>query len=159
MPGWNNQESDLRKIFLVSLLALSAAACGGGDGSSTSPSAGYPSVSGNYSGTLTFTYPELGQTVRCGATTSVTQRSNEVSISPLILSGGSCSGLSIPVGDSTITTTGSLGSEQGTYFDSSCGGSYSYTISGGFFGRDFQFSMSASSSRCLNMNITGTLTR
>jgi hypothetical protein len=66
--------------------------------------------------------------------------------------------LSIPVGQATINATGALdmGSGSGTFTDPSCG-TYSYSGSGGFFGRDLRISLSATSRTCFNFNMTVTL--
>jgi hypothetical protein len=96
--------------------------------------------------------------VTCPTTTSVTQSGSRISIAPLQLM-GLCGALSLPLGDSIIGPTGSLGSESGTHFEPSCGGTYNYSFSGGFFGRDLRMSLSATSSVCFNMNMTVNLTR
>jgi hypothetical protein len=73
---------------------------------------------------------------------------------------GDCGNVSIPLGQATIDQTGAIngGSATGTNTDPSCG-TYNYTASGGFFGKEFRLSMSATSSTCLNFNFTMTLTR
>jgi hypothetical protein len=72
---------------------------------------------------------------------------------------GDCGNVSVPVGRDTIDSTGNIQSlNSGTFNDPSCG-SYTYTGSGGFFGRDLRLSMSATSTTCYNMNLTMTLTR
>jgi hypothetical protein len=89
----------------------------------------------------------------------VTQSGSSVNIAPIVAS-GQCSGISIPVGQTTIDNTGALigTSQTGSYTDPSCG-TYQYTASGGFFGRDLRMSMSASSSTCYNFNFSMVLTR
>ena len=143
---------------LVVLAVLSVAACGGGN-SPTGPGSSIPTVTGNYSGTTTITFPELQATVSCPTTTVVTQSGSTVSIAPLVL-GGDCDGISVPLGQVRIDTTGALdgGSASGTYNEPSCG-VYSYTASGGFFGRELRISMTATSSTCLNFNFSTVLTR
>ena len=148
----------LRGLCVLLLVSSIVTACGDGGGSDlTGPSNSIPSVAGNYSGTTTITFPELSQTFSCPTTTSVTQSGSTVSIAPLQLR-GDCGTLSLPLGQSTIDATGSLGSDSGTYSEPSCG-TYSYTSSGGFFGRDLRLSLNATSATCWNMNMTINLTR
>jgi hypothetical protein len=144
---------------LVFACALLASACGDGGGNEiTGPSNRIPSVAGNYSGTTSITFPELSRTVTCPTTTSVTQSGSTVSIAPLQLS-GQCGALSIPFGQMTIDTTGALGQDTGSFFEPSCGGTYNYSGSGGFFGRDLRLSAVYTSRTCYNMNFTINLTR
>lgn len=147
-----------RSLPVVVALLLIVSACGGS--SPTAPPAPtYPAVAGNYSGSVTFSYPELGQTVTCPATTSVTQTGANISVAPIILT-GACGGLSIPFGNASIDLNGSMGSVPNyTYFEPSCGGNYTVSASGGFFGRQMQLSLSAVSSVCFNINVTAALTR
>ena len=56
-----------------------------------------------------------------------------------------------------IDATGSLGSETGTTSES-CG-TYTYTGSGGFRGRDMRISFVYTSRTCYNMNFTINLTK
>lgn len=141
-------------VLLAGLLAVS---CGGG--SPTAPTPSIPTVSGSYAGSSTTTFPELQVTVTCPASTTITQSGSTVSIAPVILK-GQCGDLSVPVGQVTIDTTGAIdgGSARGTYNEPSCG-IYSYTASGGFFGRELRVSVSATSSTCFNFNFTAVLTR
>src|SRR5262249_51875667 len=141
------------------LLAIVASACSGNNGTSlTGPSNSIPNVAGNYSGTTTMVFPELRQSVSCQTSTSVTQSGNAVNIAPLVLS-GSCGSARVPVGQITIDATGALdfGTGSGTFTDPSCG-TYNYTGSGGFFGRDLRISLSATSRTCYNFNMTVSLT-
>lgn len=71
---------------LVVVVALVSAACGGSS-SPTAPTPSFPTVSGSYAGTVTVVRPELGQSVTCPATMSVTQTNANVSVSPIILAG------------------------------------------------------------------------
>lgn len=144
----------------VILLLVGLVACGGGSSSPSAPSVPtIPTVSGNYSGTSTFSFPELHATMNCPASTVVTQSGSTVSVAPIVLT-GQCGTISIPVGLATIDATGAIegGGASGTYNEPSCG-TYNYTGSGGFFGREFRLSMSASSSTCYNFNFTMVLTR
>lgn len=135
---------------------LIAAGCGG---SPAAPTPQIPNVTGNYSGSTRITLPELGQSQTCATTTTVTQSGTTVNIAPLIL-GGACGGMSIPLGQATIDNTGALqGQSSGSFFDASCGGTYNFTGSGGFFNREFRLSLNAVSSRCLNFNMTISLFR
>jgi hypothetical protein len=144
-------------MIVVVALALVAVNCGGS--SPTNPGPTYPAVAGNYSGNVTFSYPELAQTVTCPATTAVTQTGASISVAPIIL-GGACAGISIPFGNASIDLNGSMGSVPNyTYFEPSCGGNYAVSASGGFFGRQFQLSLNAVSNVCFNINVTATLTR
>jgi hypothetical protein len=117
-----------------------------------------PQVSGNYSGTLNFVFPELNASMACPASTVVTQSGSNVNMAPIIAT-GQCAGMSIPIGAMDIDSNGGLGSGSGTYYDSSCGGTYSYTVGGGFYGREFRLSMSATSPTCYNFNFTSVLSR
>jgi hypothetical protein len=147
-----------KRSCVVVLLLMSAAACSSNNGTSlTGPSNSIPNVAGNYSGTTTMAFPELGQTVSCATTTSVTQSGSTINIAPLILS-GACGNASIPFGQATIDATGALlGSGSDTYTDPSCG-TYNFTASGGFFGRDLRISLNATSKTCYNFNMTMNLT-
>jgi hypothetical protein len=142
---------------MASVVALIGLVSCGGSGSPTGPSNKIPNVVGSYSGTATFNYPELQQTLTCPASTVVTQSGSTVSLAPIVLN-GQCNSLSLPVGQMTIDNTGAIQSESGTYNEPSCG-VYAYTASGGFFGREFRFSLSATSSTCYNINITGVLSK
>jgi hypothetical protein len=93
--------------FLLAVVLVSAA-CGGGSNSPTGPSAStIPTVSGKYSGSATFTFPELNASMVCPASTVVTQSGRTVNVAPIVL-GGQC-GLSIPFGQATIDATGAIG--------------------------------------------------
>jgi hypothetical protein len=139
-------------------MLMALISCGGGGGSPTAPTPSIPNVAGNYSGTTRIVFPELDAAVNCPSNTTVTQSGSRVTIAP-ILAGGDCGGISLPVGQVTIDNTGNIGNDSGSFFDSSCGGTYNYTGSGGFFGRQMTLSINATSSRCYNMNMTINLTR
>lgn len=143
--------------WLPVVVALIVSACGGK--SPTEPQGpSYPTVSGSYAGTITIAYPELQTSVACPATTSVAQTGASVSVAPIVL-GGACAGYSIPFGSETIDQNGSFGNLNNyTYNDPSCG-VYSVSGSGGFFGRQLQFSITAVSSTCWNFSFTATLSR
>lgn len=144
--------------FLVTFAVLAFSGCGGDSNSLTSPDrSSIPQVAGNYSGTLTAALPELGERMDCPASTVVTQTGSVVSVAALTLS-GECGSMSIPMGQATIDSNGSFPNESGTYTEPSCG-TYSYTLSGGFFGRELRFSVVMTSSTCLNINANGTLSR
>ena len=115
----------MRKSFVLPLFALSTIACGGSGTSLSGPSNNIPNVAGNYRGTTNLAFPELGESVSCPTTTSVTQSRNTINVAPL---GPSC-------------------------------GVYSYSGSGGFFGRDFRISLNAVSRTCYNFNMTMNLSR
>ena len=144
-------------VLFVALASALSVACGEGHNTITGPSNRIPSVAGNYSGTTSITFPELGQFVTCPTTTSVTQSGSTVTIAPLELR-GECGTVSIPVGAITIDGTGSLGSDTGTTTSESCG-TYTYTGSGGFSGRELRISFVYTSKSCHNMNMTINLTR
>ena len=79
-------------------------------------------------------------------------------MAPLVL-GGVCGNVSIPVGAGVIDATGALmGATSGTYNEPSCG-TYSWTGSGGFFGRELRMSINATSQTCYKFNLTMNLTR
>lgn len=145
-----------KALYCLPFLLFLVAGCGGNDISG--PSNRIPDVAGNYRGTTTVAFPEISQTLTCTTTTSVTQSGSTVNIAPLQLSGtGDCSGVSIPAGPATIDATGSFGSASGSLIED-CG-TYTYTASGGFFGRDLRMSLVYTSRTCLNMNITINLSR
>ena len=145
------------KLWCVLIPVLFVVACSGDGSNLTGPSNEIPNVAGNYSGTTTIAYPELGNSVSCSTTTSVTQTSGgRVSIAPLQLR-GECGTMSIPLGDFTIDATGSLGQESGTV-TMSCG-VYNAVGGGGFFGRRLEGSYVYTSRTCYNMNVTISLTR
>ena len=174
------RSTDLCNLAILCVL-LALVGCGGGSPSAPTPQ--IPNVAGNYAGTTTVTFPELAASVSCPTTTTVTQSGSTVNIAPLVL-GGECGNLSLPVGQETIDNTGNIqGENSGTFDEPSCG-RYTFTPrqgertrppgapitghaiprgtaegSGGFFGRDLRLSMSATSTTCLNMNLTITLTR
>lgn len=137
------------------LLLLFAVGCGGS--SPTAPTPRIPDVAGNYAGTLTFVYPQIDRTVVCPASTTIQQTGGALSVAPILLS-GPCGNVSFPVGDLDIDANGSIGTETNTIFEPTCG-TYQYTASGGFFGREFRFSAIYSSSTCLGFTVTATLTR
>jgi hypothetical protein len=147
------------RVIAGALMLMLAAACGGDNGSPTSPS-GPPAVNGNYSGSVTVNFPELNAAVTCPASTVVTQSGSTVNVAPIVLT-GQCGNLSVPLGQVTIDNTGALdgSGSSGTFFEPSCGGNYNYTGSGGFFGREFRLSMTATSAVCFNFNFTAVLTR
>jgi len=142
------------RAFWLAPLVFSIA-CGSDGPSLTSPSNSIPNVTGNYSGTTSLSFPELGQNLSCATTTSVTQSGSTVSIAPLQL-GSPCS-ISVPVGNATIDATGSLGSS--TMTDTESCGVYNMTGSGGFFGKDLRLSINATSRTCYNFNMTVNLSR
>lgn len=146
----------IRTLSVFASIAL-LSACGGD--SPTAPTPQIPNVVGSYTGTITVTLPEVPASRDCPASTSVTQSGSTVSVAPIVL-GGTCGNLSLPVGQQTIDATGAFtGPTTGTFFEPSCGGNYTYTASGGFFGRELRISMTATSAICLNFNFTAVLTR
>jgi hypothetical protein len=146
-------------VLAVLVVGLTTA-CGGGGGVSGPSAPSIPTVSGNYSGNVNVVLPEVPASMTCPATTSVTQSGNTINVAPIIM-GGQCGGASIPLGQAHIDNTGAIdgGSGSGAYYDSSCGGTYNYTASGGFFGRDLRLTVNATSTTCLNINMTMVLTR
>lgn len=147
------------RLFLrvaVYVHAVVVMACGSASPSAPTPQ--IPNVIGSYAGSMTLVRPEVQSSLTCPASTTVTQSGSTVTIAPIVL-GGVCGVLSIPVGQAVIDTTGAItGSNTGTFFEPTCGG-YSYTASGGFFGRELRLSMSATSATCLNFNFTAVLSR
>ena len=144
------------KTFAAVIALPFLVACGGSS-SPTSSGPVYPQVAGNYAGTTTVTFPELGQQVTCPTTTSVAGSGPNISIAPLVL-GGPCGNMSFPFGAVTIDTNGQFPDEVGTFNEPTCG-VYQYTGSGGFFGQEARFSINATSSTCWNMNMTILLSR
>ena len=152
-------------LALVSIIVLGLSACGGDNKNPTSPTPfsttpTFPQVSGNYSGSITITFPEVPLTLTCPATTVIAQSGSSVSIAPLLLS-GACAGVldSLPLGTVTIDTNGAItGDGMDTYIEEDCG-TYNVTGSGGFFGRELRLSLLATSTTCLNFNFTAVLSR
>jgi|GEM_PF-3285727 len=147
----------MKKAAIVVAAVMSLAACGGGSSSPTSSGPVYPNVAGNYSGTTTMSFPELVMQITCPTTTTITGSGANIAAAPLIL-GGQCGNMSIPLGAATIDTNGQLESVSGTFTDPSCG-TYQYTASGGFFGRELRMSINATSRTCWNINMTFLLSR
>lgn len=145
------------RLFLAVAVYVLSTACG--SSSPTAPTPQTPNVVGGYTGTVTVNLPEVPTSRTCPANTNVTQSGSTVTIAPIVL-GGTCNNLSIPVGQATIDTTGAItGPNTGTFFEPNCGGNYTYTASGGFFGRELRLSMTGTSGTCLNFNFTAVLTR
>jgi len=134
-------------------LAIACWGCGGGN--SAAPTPQIPDVAGSYSGTTTLAFPELGQSITCPTTTSVTQSGSTVNFTPLML-GGECD-TSFPLEEATIDSAGAIQGESGTE-DEECG-RYTWVGSGGFSGRNFQLSVTASSTTCPDFNLTINLAR
>lgn len=148
----------MRKAWLVLPVLMLTIACGDGNDSITGPTNTIPNVAGNYSGSTTITFPELNLSTTCPTTTSVTQSGGgNINVAPLQVRCPDVGPLSLPLGEATIGPTGSLGSESGS-FSAECG-TYNYTGSGGFFGRDLRLSLTYVSTTCYNMNISINLTR
>jgi hypothetical protein len=141
-------------VFAAALLAITCWACGGG-GNSAAPTPQIPNVAGSYSGTTTLAFPELGQSITCPTTTSVTQSGSTVNFTPLML-GGECD-TSFPLEETTIDNTGAIQGESGTE-DEECG-RYTWVGNGGFSGRNLQLSITATSSTCPDFNLTINLSR
>jgi hypothetical protein len=138
------------------VVAVMATACGSGT-SLTGPSNSIPNVAGNYAGTTTVALPELGQTLSCSSSTSVTQSGSTINVAPLSL-GGQCNSLSVPIGQLQIDATGAILGVSNDTSRENCG-VYAWSGSGGFFGRDLRMSVSGTSRTCFNVNITINLTR
>lgn len=145
-------------IAIVILVAILVSACGSSH--PVAPTPQVPQVAGTYNGTVVVSLPEVNESVTCPANTAVTQATSTVTIAPIVL-GGICGGLSIPMGSVTIDPTGAISGSglTGTFPQPSCGGSYTFVASGGFFGRELRLSMNATSAVCLNFNFTAVLTR
>ncbi len=146
------------------IIVLGLSACGGDNKNPTSPTPfpttpTFPQVSGNYSGSITLTFPEVPLTLTCPATTVIAQSGSSVSIAPLLLS-GACAGVldSLPLGTVTIDTNGAITDDGMDTYTEDCG-TYNATGSGGFFGRELRFSLVATSTTCLNFNFTAVLSR
>jgi hypothetical protein len=116
-----------------------------------------PQVAGSYVGTLDITFPELGISLSCPTSTVVTQSGSTVSLTPIV-AGGECDGMGVPVGFRSIDNNGAVPDESGSYNDPDCG-TYTYSASGGFVGRELRFTVTATSTTCWNMNIAGALSR
>lgn len=160
----------MRHVLVSAMLAcvgLFFAGCGGGSSPTAPSTPTYPSVAGNYSGTITFTFSTLGGAVTCPATTSVTQAGASVTIGALLPSGTCASlGASPSLGTFTIDTNGSIGTLTASNVSTpSCNGTYNGTVSGGFSGSILTFSLvnTAVSGGCVtspgNFTLSGTLTK
>lgn len=155
---------------MLACVALFVAGCGGGS-SPTAPSTPtgptYPSVAGNYSGTMTFTFSTLGGSVTCPVSTTVSQTGASVTIGTITASGTCASFGTLPsLGTFTITSSGSLGTTTvNNVPGGSCNGSYSTTFTSGFSGStlQFTFAFSGATGDCAtspgNFTLTGTLTK
>jgi len=150
---------DMKKTFVVVLLGLALAACGGGssEGVTGSSAPTMPQVAGSYTGTLDITFPELGTSLSCPGSTVITQSGSTISLTPFVAA-GACGGMSVPVGFRSIDSNGVVPDESGSFNEPTCG-IYNYFASGGFSGRELRFSVNATSNTCWNMNITGVLSR
>lgn len=150
------------------VVCLGLMGCGGGSPTNPSPAVPtYPSVAGNYAGSMTFTFSTLGGSLICPVSTSVTQTGASVTIGALTPS-GTCANLgpSPGLGTFTMTTTGSLGTTTLNGLpNAACTGGYNATFTGAFSGSTFQFSFAytATSGDCLtqpgNFTLSGTLTK
>ena len=154
----------MKNSIAVLAVLVCLAACGGGGGVSapstpTPTPVPLPQVAGNYAGSGTIAYPELGESASCSARTTVIQSGSTVNLGNIV-GGGQCSGSGFPAREVTIDTNGTIiGGTTGTFFDADCGGTYSYTLSGSFAGRDLRLSVSATSTTCWNYNFNAVLTR
>jgi hypothetical protein len=146
---------------LVVALAVGLAAC---SSSATAPTAsGPPNVAGSYSGGVTMTTPNAA--LACPAQLTVTQNGATVTLAPLVFTGTCASLPSFPLGDATISNTGSLGSATKSLFYPSCSGFYDVTLTGGFSGNTLHFLLvyTAKSDACVtqlgNASYSGNLSR
>lgn len=155
------------KSSALLVTVLIGGACSG-DSTPTSPSpppAVYPNVAGRYTGTVTFSAPGTTASV-CPAETTVAQTDQSVAIGPIMFSGSCASVDAIRLGNTTISTTGSLptATASGLMFPV-CSGTFTAIADGGFSGNTFQFSLvhTAVSGDCVTQRptftIAGTLTR
>ena len=149
--GLNVTGAAYMKRGLSVVLLFCAVGC---DKSPTNPSSPYPNVAGNYAGLVTFSFPSSG-ILACAATTTVTQSGWSVTVAPMSLA-GDCSRLvpSLPVGNLTLSTTGSLfiGTQSNLYV-ASCNGYYNASVvNGSFAGSGFEFSIlyTAQSGGCVS---------
>jgi hypothetical protein len=159
----------MRKLtiaVLVAVVAVTAAACGGSDASPSSPTPTIPQVAGNYTGTAIITYPQLGGSVNATGTMTVTQSGSTVNLSSLVLHVPAVGTFSIPLGETTINTTGAIsgsGLSATNVWDATCKAYESYSASGTFVGKQFQGSMittfSSTAGGCYNFSMTVTLNR
>ncbi len=148
----------MKKLVVVALLGLGLAACGdGSDGVTGSSASTVPQVAGSYSGILDLFFPELGTSMSCPGSTVITQSGSTITLTPFI-AGGACDGMSVPVGFRSIDSNGAVPDETGSFNEPTCG-IYNYFASGSFSGRELLFSVTATSTTCWNMNITGVLSR
>jgi hypothetical protein len=138
----------MRKRCVLLLMPLLFTAC---DNNLTDPSPLIPSVAGNYAGTTSYS-----DSFVCRTTTSVTQNGSTVSIGPLQLSGplegqnGACPNTGIPLRETTINESGSLGPTGGTFSQGTC--FFSYSATGGFVERDLRISLYAISVHSMSTN-------
>lgn len=153
------------RMFVVVAVYVLFAACGSSPTTPTPvatppPVPQYPAVAGTYSGTIVISLPELNTSVTCPAQTVVTQSGASVNIAPIQLT-PACNSLALPLGSVTIDTTGAILGPglSGNYFEPACGGTYAYTASGGFFGRELRIAFNATSAVCYNLNFSAVLSR
>ena len=148
----------MRFIVFVTVAMSALAGCSGGN-SPTAPSQNLPSVAGSYRGSITIEPLDGGPSLTCSGVTWVTQSGNGISMWPIDV-GGDCPAITIPFGPATIDETGRIAGSgtSGTFTQPSCG-TYAYTSSGGFSGRQMQIEIFATSNICSNMNIIISLLR
>lgn len=160
----------MRHVLVSAALAcvgLFFVGCGGGSSPTAPSTPTYPSVAGNYSGTMTFTFSTLGGSITCPVSTSVSQNGASVTIGAITASGACASAGSLPsLGTFTMTTSGSLGSTTlSNVPGGSCNGTYNTIFTASFSGPTLQFSFafSGATGDCAtqpgNFTLNGTLTK
>jgi len=122
---------------IVVVVAVGVAAC---SSSATAPTAsGPPNVAGSYSGGVTLT--TRSAVLACPAQLTVTQNGTTVTLAPLVFTGTCASLGSFPLGDATISNTGSMGRATQSLFFDACSGLYDVSLSGGFSGNTLHFAL------------------
>jgi hypothetical protein len=121
-------------------VVAAAVVLAGCSSSTTAPTPpGPPSVAGNYSGSVTITTSSAA--LACPAQLTVTQNGATVTFASLVFTGTCASIGSFPLGDATISNTGSISATQTNLFLASCSGLCDATMSGGFSARTLQFAL------------------
>ncbi len=141
------------------------AACGGDFSGPTradpTPPPTYPSVGGDYSGTVTIALSQLPQPVSCPATTTLAQSQDVVNVMPIVMTGAAfCVAASpLQVARIVIDTNGRIPSFPQTANAQVDCGTYTIVTDGGFSGNEFRLSQALTSTTCPQVTYTILLVR
>lgn len=117
----------------------------------------FPAVAGDYRGRATVVFPETATTSTFAAATAVAQSGDSVNIAAIALV-NEIGAFTVPMGPSTLTTTGQLNLSPLTAEDPGCG-TYTITRRGAFTGPELQVSGEATSPTCPDFNFDVTMSR